>query len=221
MSPVAWSTSTSTAVQLNSKNAAVPPSGWSGSASLRISPMPDELAAEPAEARGSARRGSAGRARRSGPRRGRRRSPSSSTASSRAAIARSFAWTSRQALRTALPISTDERLAEVCWSYGTTAVSPMTTVTQSSGAPSSCGGDLGEDRPGALAHVGRAGVDDDAAVGEQADRRVGQAGRRPGLEPDRDARDRDRAPAGSPTRSARPLARRSGPSPRRPACRPG
>ena len=44
---------------------------------------------------------------------------------------------SRQASRTALPISTVERLAEVCWSYGTTAVSPMTTVTQSSGAPSS------------------------------------------------------------------------------------
>ena len=34
-------------------------------------------------------------------------------------------------------MSTDERLAEVCWSYGTTAVSPMTTVTQSIGAPSS------------------------------------------------------------------------------------
>ena len=32
---------------------------------------------------------------------------------------------------------TDDRLAEVCWSYGTTAVSPITTVTQSSGAPSS------------------------------------------------------------------------------------
>ena len=32
---------------------------------------------------------------------------------------------------------TDDRLADVCWSYGTTAVSPMTTVTQSSGAPSS------------------------------------------------------------------------------------
>ena len=34
------------------------------------------------------------------------------------------------------------------------------------------GRDLGEDRPRALAHVGRAGVDDDAAVGEQADGRV-------------------------------------------------
>ena len=63
----------------------------------------------------------------------------------------------------------------------------MTTVTQSSGAPSSSRGDLGEDRPGALAHVGRAGGDDDAAVDEEADRRVGQAGRRAGLEPDRDA----------------------------------
>ncbi len=36
-----------------------------------------------------------------------------------------------------MPIRTDDRLADVCWSYGTTAVSPMTTVTQSSGAPSS------------------------------------------------------------------------------------
>ncbi len=33
---------------------------------------------------------------------------------------------------------TVERLAEVCWSYGTTAVSPITTVIQSIGAPSSC-----------------------------------------------------------------------------------
>ena len=62
---------------------------------------------------------------------------SSSTDSSRAAIARIFAWTSWQARRTALPIRTDERLADVCWSYGTTAVSPMTTLTHSSGAPSS------------------------------------------------------------------------------------
>jgi hypothetical protein len=29
---------------------------------------------------------------------------------------RSFAWMSRQAASTALPISTDDRLAEVCWS---------------------------------------------------------------------------------------------------------
>ena len=34
-------------------------------------------------------------------------------------------------------MNTDDRLADVCWSYGTTAVSPMTTVTHSSGAPSS------------------------------------------------------------------------------------
>jgi len=32
---------------------------------------------------------------------------------------------------------TDDRLAEVCASYGTTAVSPMTTVTHSIGHPSS------------------------------------------------------------------------------------
>ncbi len=35
-------------------------------------------------------------------------------------------------------MSTVRRDAEVCWSYGTIAVSPITTVTQSSGAPSSC-----------------------------------------------------------------------------------
>ena len=44
----------------------------------------------------------------------------------------------RQPTSTALPIRTVDRLADVCWSYGTIAVSPMTTVTQSSGAPSSC-----------------------------------------------------------------------------------
>ena len=61
----------------------------------------------------------------------------SSRSCSRAAIVRIWAWTDRQALSTALPISTVDRLADVCWSYGTIAVSPMTTVTQSSGAPSS------------------------------------------------------------------------------------
>ena len=55
-----------------------------------------------------------------------------------AAIAASWAWIERQACSTELPIRTVERLADVCWSYGTIAVSPMTTVTQSSGAPSSC-----------------------------------------------------------------------------------
>ena len=49
------------------------------------------------------------------------------------------------------------------------------------------GGDLGEDRARALAHVGGARVDDDAAVGEQPDGRVGEPGRRPGLQPDREA----------------------------------
>ena len=34
-------------------------------------------------------------------------------------------------------MSTVDRLADVCWSYGTMAVSPITTVTHSSGAPSS------------------------------------------------------------------------------------
>jgi len=41
------------------------------------------------------------------------------------------------AISTELPISTVDRLAEVCWSYGTMAVSPMTTVIASSGVPSS------------------------------------------------------------------------------------
>ena len=59
------------------------------------------------------------------------------TAEQTAAIARSFPWISRHALRTALPMRTVDLDAEVCWSYGTTAVSPITTVTQSSGAPSS------------------------------------------------------------------------------------
>ena len=137
-SPVSRSTSTSTAVQLNSKNAAVPPSGWSGLGLLAHLADADDLAAEPAE---PADQDVADRQRRG--RRSRdlaaidddrrpRRPPRAA-----AAIARSFAWTSRQACRTALPIRTEDRLADVCWSYGTTAVSPMTTVTQSSGAPSS------------------------------------------------------------------------------------
>ena len=69
------------------------------------------------------------------------------------------------------------------------------------------GGDLGEDRPRALAHVGRAGVDDGAAVGEQPDGRVRQAGRRAGLEPDRDAPARARPDGVSPSRSSRPARR--------------
>ena len=90
--------------------------GGPGSASLRISPMPmtsppsrpepaDQDVADGQDALADA-----------GPRRDRRRPSASSTDSSRAAIARSLAWTSRQASRTALPMSTDERLAEVCWS---------------------------------------------------------------------------------------------------------
>ena len=75
---------------------------------------------------------------------GRRTTPSvtvtsaASTPWSRAAIAASCAWIDRQAESTALPMRTVEREADVCWSYGTIAVSPMTTVTHSSGAPSSC-----------------------------------------------------------------------------------
>jgi len=61
----------------------------------------------------------------------------SATPWSRAAIARSCDWIDRQAISTELPISTVDRLAEVCWSYGTMAVSPMTTVIASSGVPSS------------------------------------------------------------------------------------
>ena len=49
------------------------------------------------------------------------------------------------------------------------------------------GRDLGEDRPRPLAHVGRARVDDHAAVGQQSDGGVRQTGRRTGLQPDRDA----------------------------------
>ena len=114
----------------------------------------------------------------------------SSTHSSRAAIVRSFAWTSRQASRTELPISTDDRLADVCWSYGTTAVSPMTTVTQSSWGAELLGGDLGEDRPGALAHVGGAGVDD-----RRCHRRAGGPSSRTGRSSVRTSADRDPATA--------------------------
>ena len=81
---------------------------------------------------------------------------------------------------------TVERLAEVCWSYGTTAVSPMTTVIALDRHAELLGDDLGEDRACALAHVGRAGVEHRAAVGEQPDGRVRQPGRRAGLEADRD-----------------------------------
>ena len=116
---------------------------------------------------------------------------------------------------------TVERLAEVCWSYGTTAVSPITTVTQSSGAPSSFAGDLGEHRPRALAHVGRAGVDDDAAVGQEPDGRVGEAGRRARLDAEGDAPAAARPGGASPTRSARPPGGPPAPSRRRRACRTG
>ena len=83
-------------------------------------------------------------------------------------------------------MSTDDRLAEVCWSYGTTAVSPHDDRDPVERRAELLGRDLGEDRAGALAHVGRAGVDDDAAVGQQAHGRVRQPGRRPGLQPDRE-----------------------------------
>ena len=49
------------------------------------------------------------------------------------------------------------------------------------------GGELGEDRPGALTHVGGAGVDDHAAVGQQAHGGVRQASGGAGLDRDRDA----------------------------------
>ena len=83
------------------------------------------------------------------------------------------------------------------------------------------GGDLGEDRPRALAHVGRAGVDDDAAVDQEPDGRVRQAGRRARLQPDRDAPPATVGRRASPSRSSRPRAGRPPPSRRRPACRPG
>ena len=49
------------------------------------------------------------------------------------------------------------------------------------------GGDLGEDRPGALAHVRRTGQHDDASVGEQTDGRIRESCGRSGLDAYRDA----------------------------------
>ena len=48
-------------------------------------------------------------------------------------------------------------------------------------------GDLREDGAGTLAHVRGTGVDDDAAVHEQADRRIGESGGGAGLDADGDA----------------------------------
>ena len=95
-------------------------------------------------------------------------------------------------------MSTVERLAEVCWSYGHDG-----GVAHDDGDPVErraqlVAGDLGEDRAGALAHVRGAGVDDDAAVGEQAHGRVGEPGRRARLDARRRCPGRDRAAAASP-----------------------
>ena len=82
-------------------------------------------------------------------------------------------------------------------------------------------GDLGEDRPGALAHVRRPGVDDDAAVDEEADRRIRQPGRRTGLEPDGDTATATRRRRRVPVDQLAQLDGWPPPSPRRLACRPG
>ena len=73
------------------------------------------------------------------PKRARSKSTALTVASSpsSAAISSSCALMSRQAFATAWPMKTVERLAEVCRSNGTAAVSPMTTLTQSTGMPSS------------------------------------------------------------------------------------
>ena len=73
------------------------------------------------------------------------------------------------------------------------------------------GGDLGKDRPRALADVRRARVDDDAAVGQQADDRVRQAGRRARLDARARCRAPDRRASACPSRSARPPVARSAP----------
>ena len=74
---------------------------------------------------------------------------------------------------------TDERLADVCWSYGTTAVSPITTVTASIGAPSSWAAIWAKivRAPWPMSDV--PGVDDHAAVGQEADDGVREARRGP------------------------------------------
>ena len=122
----------------------------------------------------------------------------SSTPSSRAAIARSFAWMSRQARRTGVAHedrrATGRRLLVVRHD-GRVAHDDRDPVERRAELVR---GDLGEDRAGALAHVRRAGVDDDAAVGEQPDGRVRQAGRRARLEADRDPAAAARAAAASP-----------------------
>ena len=96
----------------------------------------DDLATERAEAARRARPGWAARGRRC------RTSPrstamsASSTPSSRAAIARTSPDVPA-AVQHGRPMNTDDRLADVCWSYGTTAGVAHDDVTRSSGAPSS------------------------------------------------------------------------------------
>ena len=220
MSPVARSTSTSTAVQLNSKNAAVPPSGCSGSASLRISPSP--MISPPS--RPSPRISTS--------RMGKTRSPIRT--SPRSTVDRRLvdAFEPRRHRRGASPGRRGSAAGRVAHQHRRAARRGLLVVRDDRGVAHDhrhpverraqlLGRDLGEDRPGALAHVGRPGVDDDAPVGEQADGRIRQAGRRPGLEPDRDAAattGRRRAPP--PDHLGRPL---DGPGPVAVgrACRPG
>ena len=219
-SPVSRSTSTSTAVALNSKKAAVPPSGCAGSASLRLSPMP--MTSPPS-----------------------RPSPRMSTSrSGRIAIAdpdlavgdgdlalvdRLQPGGHRPDLRLDVAAGPLDRAAH---DHGRATRRGLLVVGHDGGVAHHhgdrldrhaelFGDDLGEDRPRALAHVGRARVEDRAAVGEEPDGRVGETGRRAGLEPDGDAAAatgrRRRRPADE---LGRPL-QRDAPSRRRPACRRG
>jgi hypothetical protein len=114
-------------------------------------------------------------------------------------------------------MSTDDRLADVCWSYGTTAVSPITTVTHSTGAPSSPAAIWAKIVREPLAHVRGAGVDDDAAVGEQATVEYESPVVGPSLRPTR-CRGRPAGGRASPADQARPPDEAPAATPRRPAC---
>ena len=198
-SPVSRSTSTSTAVQLNSKNAAVPPSGWSGSASLRISPMP--MTSPPSGASPRIRTSRMGSVPLADPDLAavdddvrlvdtlepRRHRPQLRLDGAAAVQDRGAHEHRRPARRRLLVVRHDGGVAH-------DDGDPVERRAELLGR------DLGEDRPRALAHVRRAGVDDDAAVGQQPDGRVGQAGRRARTSARPRCRGRARAASGSPSR---------------------
>ena len=165
----------------------------------------DDLAAEPPEPARDHVADRAARGRRCGPRRARRRPRSRRPPRGARPSPAACAWISRHARSTALPMqhrrAAGRRLLVVRHDRGV-AHHDRDPVERRAEL---VGGDLGEDRPRALAHVGRAGVDDDAAVGQQADRRVGEAGRRARLQADRDAATATGAARASPSRSSRRL----------------